>query len=219
VITGVIKDPLGDQVRRPQRENESVRTSGPSIDVGSFLVIAFVGVPLLIGHFGSIAACVGAGFLILAVSAIRIRHKVSRAEVMANQLAGATVAQALATRKADPVPTSCHNNMLVLSELIIMEHAAELTLRRRQLTVTSAYGSIDESQWLRELDSFIERTIEPSGAHVTGSPELLLAVRWMIGSATAQFASSRAAFSPDRGPIAYQQEQVESLKTRVADAA
>jgi hypothetical protein len=196
-----------------------VRTSGPSIDAGSFLVIAFVGVPLLIGHFSSTAAYVGAGFLILAVSAIRIHHKVSRAEIVANQLAGATAAHALATREADPVPTSWHNNMLVLSELIIMEHAAELTVRRRQLTVTSAYGSIDESQWLREVDSFIEQSIEPSGGHVTGSPELLLAVRWMIGSATAQFASSRAAFSPDRGPIAYQQAQLESLKTRVPNAA
>ena len=196
-----------------------MRVSGPSIDVWSFLVIAFVGVPLLIGHFGSTAACVGAGFLILAASAIRIHHKVARAEIVANQLAGATAAQALATRRADPVSTSWHNDMLVLSELIIMEHAAELTVRRRQLTVTSAYGFIDESQWLREVDSFIEQTIEPSGGHVMASAERLLAVRWMIGSATAQFASSRAAFSPGRGPIADQYAQLESLKTRVPNAA
>jgi hypothetical protein len=194
-----------------------VRTSGPSIDVGVFLLIAFVGVPILIGHFGGTAACVGAGFLILAVSAIRVHHKVSRAEIAANQLVGATAAQALATRSADLVSTSWHNDMLVLSEFIVMEHAAELTVRRR--LVTSASGSIDESRWLQEVDSFIERIIEPSGAHVIGSPERMLAVRWMIGSATAQFASSRVAFSPDTGPIVYQQAQLESSKTRVPNAA
>jgi hypothetical protein len=198
---------------------ESVRISGPYIDVGSFLLIALVGVPILIGHFGGTAACVGAGFLILAASVIRIHHKVSRAVIVANQLIGATAAQALASRKAGLVSTSWHNNMLALSEFIIMEHAAELTARRRQLTVTSAYGLTDESRWLQEVDSFIEQFIEPSGGHVMGSPERLLAVRWMIGSATAQFASSQAAFSPGIVPIAYEQALRDSSKRRASNAA
>lgn len=193
-------------------------TSGPSISVWSFLFIAFAGVPMLIGHSGT-AACVEAGVLILTASAIRMYRKVTQAEIAANQLAGAKAAQALASRKADLVSTSWHNNMLVLSEFIIMEHAAELIARRRQLTVTSDCGHIDESQWLQAVDCFIEEILEPSGGHVIGSPERLRAVRWMIGSATAQFALSRVAFSPDIDPIAYEESVLDPSKMRVPNAA
>ena len=101
-----------------------------------------------------------------------------------------------ALAKAALASTSWHNNMLVLSESIVVKHAAELTDRRRQLTITSNDGQ-DDSRWLHEVECFIDEVIEKSGGHVKNSPELLRAVRWMIASATAQFASSAAPVSLD----------------------
>ena len=93
-----------------------------------------------------------------------------------------------ALAKAALASTSWHNNMLALSESIIVKHASELTVRRGQLTITSDYGQ-DNSRWLLEVECFIDEVIEKSGGHVRSSPERLQAVRWMIASATAQFAS------------------------------
>jgi hypothetical protein len=89
--------------------------------------------------------------------------------------------------KAALASTSWHNEMLALSESLIEKHAAELIVRRRQLTLASSLG-LDDSRWLREVECFIDEVIEASGAPVRSSPELLRAVRWMIASATAQFA-------------------------------
>ena len=55
--------------------------------------------------------------------------------------------------------------------------------------MTSNYGQ-DDARWLQDVESFIDGVIEPSGGHVKNSPALLRAVRWLIGSATAQFAVS-----------------------------
>jgi hypothetical protein len=99
-----------------------------------------------------------------------------------------------ALAKAAPASTSWHNDMLALSESIIVKHAAELTDRRRQLTITSI---LDDSRWLQEVECFIDEVIEESGGHVRNFPELLRAVRWMIASATTQFASPAAPVSLD----------------------
>jgi hypothetical protein len=98
-----------------------------------------------------------------------------------------------AEAKAALVSTSWHNDMLALSEFIIVKHATELTDRRRHLTTTSNDGQND-SLWLQEVECFIDEVIEKSGGHVRRSPELLRAVRWMIASATAQFVSSGPVF-------------------------
>jgi len=92
-----------------------------------------------------------------------------------------------ARAKATLVSTSWHNNVLNLSESIIVKHAAELMTRRRQLTLTSNHG-LDDSRWLQEVECFIDQVIDKSGGHVRSSPERLRAVRWMIASATAQVA-------------------------------
>jgi hypothetical protein len=94
-----------------------------------------------------------------------------------------------------------HNDMLALSESIIVKHAAELTSRRRQLTMTSDHG-LHDSRWLQEVEFFIDEAIEESGGHVRSCPELLRAVRWMIAAATAQFALSRVLLSPDSAGVA-----------------
>jgi hypothetical protein len=101
-----------------------------------------------------------------------------------------------AQAKAALVSTSWHNDMLALSESIIVKHTAELIACRRQLTITPNHGQ-DDSRWLQEVECFIDEVIEKSGGHVRSSPELLRAVRWMIASATAQLASSAAPVSLD----------------------
>jgi hypothetical protein len=93
--------------------------------------------------------------------------------------------------------TSWHNDMLALSESIVLKHAAELISRRRQLTMTSNHG-LDDSRWLQEVELFIDEVIEEAGCHARSSPERLRAVRWMIASATAQFAQPTVPFSFDR---------------------
>lgn len=96
-----------------------------------------------------------------------------------------------ARARAALLSTSWHNDMLVLSESIIVKHAAELISRRRQLTMTSNHG-VEDSRWLQEVELFIDEVLEGSGGHVRSSSERLQAVRWMIASATAQFGSSKA---------------------------
>jgi hypothetical protein len=93
-----------------------------------------------------------------------------------------------ARAKAALAPTSWHNATLALSEAIIVKHAAELCARRRQLAATS--NDEPEGRWLQEVENFIDEALERSGGQVRNSPELLRAVRWMIGSATSQWASS-----------------------------
>jgi hypothetical protein len=96
--------------------------------------------------------------------------------------------------KAALASTSLHNDMLALSESIILNHAAALTSLRRQLNLSSNHGQ-DDSQWQQEVESFIDEVIEASGCHVRSSPELLRAVRWMIASATAQLGAPTVPFS------------------------
>jgi hypothetical protein len=91
-----------------------------------------------------------------------------------------------ARAKAALVSTSWHNNVLNLSEALIVKHSAELMSRRRQLTLNSNHG-LDDSRWLQEVECFIDQVIDESGGHVRSSPERLRAVRWMIAGATAQF--------------------------------
>ena len=99
--------------------------------------------------------------------------------------------------KAALASTSWHNEMLALSESLIVKHAAELTGRRRQLTLTSNHG-LGDSRWLQEVECFIDQVIDKSGGHVRSSPERLRAVRWMIAGATAQFSLPTLPLSLDR---------------------
>jgi hypothetical protein len=102
-----------------------------------------------------------------------------------------------ARAKVALVSTTWHNNVLNLSESLIVKHAAELMSRRRQLTLTSNHG-LDDSRWLQEVECFIDQVIDKSGGHVRSSPERLRAVRWMIASATAQFNLPTVPLSLDR---------------------
>ena len=106
-----------------------------------------------------------------------------------------------ALAKAAPSSTSWHNDMLALSESIVVAHAAYLSDRRRQLTIASIRGQ-DDFRWLHEVECFIDEFIEKSGGHVRSSPGRLQAVRWMIASATAQFALPSVLSSLDWAVVA-----------------
>jgi hypothetical protein len=101
-----------------------------------------------------------------------------------------------ALAKAAVASTSWHNDMLAISESIVVKYAAALTVRRRQLILTSN-GVLDDSRWLQDVECFIDEVIKKSGGHVRSSPELLRAVRRMIASATAQFAQPAVPVSLD----------------------
>jgi hypothetical protein len=108
---------------------------------------------------------------------------------------GAMILLAFATRTlkkrkcalADALATK---SVLGLAKGIVTEHAAELALGRRQLTIRLSDGSVDDSKWLEERDFFIDQIVEPQVGNITDSLERLLAVWGMIDDATAQFAAS-----------------------------
>jgi hypothetical protein len=162
-----------------------VLTSGRSTNVLTALSIAGAAVALLIEHSSS-ASCMTAGALILTAGAIRFHRKAGEAQYVANQRIGAAAAMVLAGRSEGRDAACRRNNALHLCELIIVQQAPRLILRRRQLTVAAAHG-LDDSRWLQEVERFIDDVIEESGCHVRNSPEQLQAVRWMIAGATARF--------------------------------
>jgi len=114
---------------------------------------------------------------------------------------GAMVLLAFATLKwkkrksalADALTTK---SVLDLAEAIVTLHAAELTLGRKQLSITRSDGSVGDSKWLEERDFFIDQIVEPQVGNITNSLERLLAVWQMIDHATAQFAASRSTALP-----------------------
>jgi hypothetical protein len=101
-----------------------------------------------------------------------------------------------ARAKAAFVTASWHNTVLNVSESIVATHAAELTARRRLLSLASEHDQ-DDSRWLLEVERFIAEVIDKAG-YVRSSPGRLRAVRWMIAGATAQFASTSAQTTLDR---------------------
>ena len=110
-------------------------------------------------------------------------------------------------------------SVLDLSEAIVTEHAAELTLGRKQLTITRSDGSVDDSKWLEERDFFIDQIVEPQVGNITNSLERLLAVWEMIDHATAQFAASRITELPASPAATGDRTDAPAATTVVARAA
>jgi restriction system protein len=211
-----------------------VRPTGISANYWIYLLVVIFGVPTLIDAwsvtiFLSIASCFGFVLAIAIANCLWANHrdevqarairKAARAqasalaEVSAAQLASQLAAQAtlLARYEDTLVSAVSHDNTLIRSEFLITQHTAELTVRRRQLTTTSNYGLVDDSQWLHEVEFFIDEVIEEADDDVKISPDRLRTVRQMIDTATARFASSRVSFSPDMDPIEYEQMVANSL--------
>jgi len=192
-----------------------------SIDFVSVVIaVVLLAIPISIGGwlvttYPVLAACIGA-VLIIAFAyhkAILAQASASQTATQAQALSRDKVNQAriLASHRATVALASWHKNMLILSESIINEHAAELAIRRKQLTSTSNYGLVDQSKWLQEVEFFIDEIIEESGGHVRNSPQRLQAVRVMIEQATANYSASRIGFSSDMDPIDFEQMVADAL--------
>src|ERR1700722_10955721 len=94
---------------------------------------------------------------------------------------------------------------------IVTEHAHELTIRRRQLTIPVKDGAIDDSSWRDEVDFFIKQIIEPQAGHSKNSVKRDSQVRRMIDVATAHYSSSRICFSLDRVPLPFEHLVADAL--------
>jgi restriction system protein len=138
-----------------------------------------------------ISAIVALGLMSVAAGSMLARRK---------RIAQAASATALATK-----------NTLANAETIVKNHAAELTIRRKQLTATLNYGLVDVSKWEQERDLFIEKIVDPQAGEILNSGERLFAVWQMIDAATAQFASSKVPFSADMDPIDYEEMVADCL--------
>jgi len=108
----------------------------------------------------------------------------------------ACATRTLKKRKSALADAFATKSVLDLAEAIVTEHAPELTLGRKQLTITLTDGGVDDSKWLEERDFFIDQIVEPQVGNITNSLERLLTVWEMIDDATAQFASSRTTALP-----------------------
>jgi restriction system protein len=162
-------------------------------------IVVLIGLPIWIciwflSDQSAIAASVGSSLVITILNALWENNK-----------------NKLASRKADLARATYHESILALADAIIREHAAELTIRRKQLTVTLSYGVVDDSKWQQDVEFFIDELIENSGGDVRSSAVRLQSVRKMINTATAQFDVLRMSFSPDMDPIAYEQMVADSL--------
>jgi hypothetical protein len=137
---------------------------------------------------------------------------------------GAMVLLAFATlkwqkRKSALAGALATKSVLDLSEAIVSEHAGELTLGRKQLTITLSDGSVDDSKWLEERDFFIDQIVEPQVGNITNSLERLLAVWEMIDHATAQFAASWITELPASAAATGDRTDAPAATTVVARAA
>jgi restriction system protein len=196
-----------------------------SIDgVAVGIAIVLLEIPISIGgwlvtSYPVLAVCIGAAVVSALAHNILAFHRANPARTLAGhqdtqtqELPSQAAAQghALASRRATAL-ASWHRNMLTLSESIINEHAAELAIRRRQLTSTSNYGLVDQSKWLQEVEFFIDEIIEESCGHVGNSPQRLQEVRVMIEQATANYSASRIGFSSDMDPVDFEQMVADAL--------
>jgi restriction system protein len=203
-------------------EADSVRPPGTSAQYWIYFLAVIFGVPSLVDAWSvitvlAVALCLG---IALALSISGYRSKNARNEgraigkaVLAQELAAQLAAHAKFwdRHKDTLVSTESHDNALIRSEFTITQHTAELIVRRRQLTITSNYGLTDDSQWLQEVEFFIDEVIDKSGGEVRCTPARLCTVRQMIDTVTAGFASSQVSFSPDMDPIEYEQMVADSL--------
>jgi len=205
-------------------EIETMRSSNSIDGVSVVVAVMLLIIPIsicgwLVTAYPLLTACIGALLLIAMTRNLFAYHRAHPAQALVGSQAtqaqdlpaqATTQAHAFASRRATAL-ASWHRNRLTLSESIINEHAAELNIRRKQLTSTSNYGLVDQSKWLQEVEFFIDEIIDESGGHVRDSPQRLQAVRAMIDNATANHSASRTEFSLDMDPIDFEQMVADAL--------
>jgi restriction endonuclease Mrr len=100
---------------------------------------------------------------------------------------------------------------MALATALVSEHAAELAVRRKQLTTVLNYGVVDDTKWRQDIEFFIDKVIEPAGCAIRGSESRLEIVRRAIAEATNDFDASRLCFTPDMDPIDYEMMVADAL--------
>jgi len=95
---------------------------------------------------------------------------------------------------------------------IVSAHAAELSIRRKQLTHKLNYGLMDDSKWQSEMDFFIEKKIETRIGDVRAALDRLHVIRQMIIEATAHYDASRIPFTNEMDPVLYEHLVADTLK-------
>jgi restriction system protein len=171
--------------------NSEASAAGWTIFVCVFVLIPIAICVHYVKAYPVTSAIIALGLVSVAAGSMLARRK---------RLAQAASALALATK-----------NTLANAETIVKSHAAELTIRRKQLTVTLNYGLVDVSKWEQDRDLFIEKIIDRQTGEILTSGERLFAVWQMIDAATAQFADSRVPFSPNMDPIDFEQMVADAL--------
>jgi hypothetical protein len=94
---------------------------------------------------------------------------------------------------------------------IVERHAAELTVRRKQLTIKSHYGFVDDSGWMKEIVHFCTNIVLPqlpNGVWL-GDNERLVA--FSIHQRTKDFESSPVGYSSAISPRGYEQLVAQTL--------
>ena len=87
---------------------------------------------------------------------------------------------------------------------IVEHYAAELTIRRKQLTMAGHYGLVDESRWNKEIDHFCSMVILPRLPGAQWRGQNIVRIRPFIDELTQGFESSRVYYSPALAPADYE---------------
>jgi restriction system protein len=95
---------------------------------------------------------------------------------------------------------------------LVAGHRNALLTRRRQLSVTTHYGTTDVSRWAQEIEIFLRTIIEPAAAGTLKSPARARYVRALVDLATADYANSRTSFSMHMDPRAYEAMVADALQ-------
>ena len=90
--------------------------------------------------------------------------------------------------------------------LIIQKHKGELSLRRSQLIVPGAYGLVDDSKWVKEVDYFLNNVALPVNS------ESAAYTRIEIEKATSSYGNAKSDFSDSMSPLEYERLVADRLR-------
>ncbi|HSY27818.1 MAG TPA: restriction endonuclease, partial [Burkholderiaceae bacterium] len=95
---------------------------------------------------------------------------------------------------------------------VIQQYAAELNIKRRQLTINQSYGLVDESPWEKEMVFFIVNVVQPIVGRIDSEHGNLARIHQFILDVTADFRNTRGGFHSDITPIEYEQYVADTLR-------
>jgi restriction system protein len=97
------------------------------------------------------------------------------------------------------------------AQALILTHARELTIRRKQYTVLQNYGLEDDSRWLKEMVYFISNVVEPNVGKLDPTKENFRLVYECILTVTSNFRSSKGEYFSEMDSVAYEQLVADTL--------